>query len=102
MSAFTAEQKKILQAAFDHIWSRMAALHDDLNEDSSHIVGLGFLLTKKGLITSEQWDAALNELGAAASVEMALHSEPPPTEEEVTGQILAGDTEAGVRHTQRI
>lgn len=94
MAAFTDEQNKILEAMFDHMWARMASLHDDLNEDSVRIAALGVLLVKQGLLTPAQWDAAMKNLDMDAKESRELYK-PGPTEQETTRHILRGGTWEG-------
>src|SRR4030095_13579078 len=62
--AFTAEQVALLQAAFEHVWSRMSRLQGDLNDNASNVATLLSLLVERGLLTPEQFEAAVEELTA--------------------------------------
>ena len=35
---FTRDQIAVLQAAFDHVWGRMARMQEDLNEESTRLL----------------------------------------------------------------
>jgi len=96
MTVFTREQIEVLQAAFEHVWGRMARLQGDLNEDSTRLVALLQMLVEHGVLSAEQFEAALDELRATSGIESGLASlaRPRVTEENITAQILNGDTEA--------
>ena len=96
MTAFTREQIEVLQAAFEHVWGRMSRLRDDLNEDSTRLVTLLQMLVEQGVLSAEQFDAALDELQATSGIESGLASPARPrvTDDNITAQILNGDTEA--------
>jgi len=96
VSAFTPRQIEILQAAFTHVWTRMAQLHDDLNDDSSRVATLLSLLVQRGILTGEQFDAALESLEVTVGLETGLQTlgEQRVTEEAITAEILRGDVEA--------
>lgn len=94
MAAFTDEQMKILEGMFDHMWTRMASLHDDLNEDSTRIVALGTLLVKQNLLTPAQLDAAMKNLDMEAKERRELYK-PESTAQAVTRHILRGGTWEG-------
>lgn len=96
MTAFTREQIDVLQAAFEHVWKRMARLQDDLNEDSTRLVTLLQMLVEHGVLSAEQFEAAVDELTATAGIESGLASlaRERVTEEGITARILNGDTEA--------
>jgi hypothetical protein len=96
MTAFTWEQIDVLKAAFEHVWGRMSRLRDDSNEDSTRLVTLLQMLVEQGVLSAEQFDAALDELRATSGIESGLASlaRPRVTEESITAQILNGDTEA--------
>ena len=90
---FTSEQQHILQAAFDHVWARMAALHDDINEDSYRLAALGVIATRKGLMAdAEEWDTTIGEITVEAAVKAARRR--GVTENEITRRILGGDVDA--------
>jgi hypothetical protein len=99
MTVFTREQIEVLQAAFVHVWGRMARLHDDLNEDATRLVTLLQMLVEHGILSAEQFEAAVDELRATAGIETGLASlaRPRVTDESITAQILNGDTEAFTR-----
>jgi hypothetical protein len=99
MSAFTREQIEALQAAFAHVWGRMARLQGDLNEESTRLMALLQMLVEQGVLSAEQFEAAVDELRATAGIESGLASlaRPRVTEESITAQILSGDTEAFTR-----
>ena len=96
MSAFTREQIEVLQAAFEHVWGRMSRLQGDLNEDSTRLVALLQMLVEHGVLSAEQFEAAVDELGATAGIESGLASlaRQRIPDESITAQILNGDTEA--------
>jgi hypothetical protein len=101
--AFTEEQSRLLGAAFDHVWARMSALHDTLNDDSERIAALGLILAEQGLITAEQWEGAIAQLAVQAGLETRqLQSQRADdlTEEEITRQILDGDDQAFERRRE--
>lgn len=93
---FTREQIDVLQAAFEHVWARMARLQDDLNEDSTRLVALLQMLADHGVLSAEQFEAAVDELRATSGIESGLASlaRPRVTEASITAKILNGDTEA--------
>jgi hypothetical protein len=99
MTAFTREQIEVLQAAFAHVWGRKARLQDDLNEDSTRLEALLQMLVEHGVLSAEQFEAALDELRATSGIESGLASlaRPRATEESITAQILNGDTDAYTR-----
>lgn len=96
MTVFTREQIEVLQAAFDHVWGRISRLQNDLNDDSTRLVSLLHMLVEHGVLSAEQFEAAVDELAATAGIESGLASlgHPRVTEESITAQILNGDTEA--------
>lgn len=96
MSVFTQEQVEILQSAFQHVWGRMARLQSELNDDSTRLVALLQMLVDHGVLSAEQFEAAVDELTATAGIESGLASlaRPRVTNESITAQILNGDTEA--------
>ena len=93
---FTREQITILQAAFDHVWARIARLQSDLNDNSTRLVTLLQMLVEQGVLSAEQFEAAVDELTATAGIESGFANlgRQTPTDEAITAQILAGDTEA--------
>ena len=99
MTVFTREQIDVLQAAFEHVWGRMSRLQNDLNEDATRLVTLLQTLVEHGVLSAEQFEAAVDELRATAGIESGLASlaRPRVTEESITAQILNGDTEAFTR-----
>ena len=62
--AFTAEQVALLQAALEHVWSRMARLQGDLNDNAGNVATLLSLLVERGILTPEQFESAVEELTA--------------------------------------
>jgi hypothetical protein len=96
MTVFTREQIEVLQAAFEHVWGRMSRLQNDLNEDSTRLVTLLQMLVEQGVLSAEQFEAAVDELRATAGIEAGLASlaRDRVTEESITARILNGDTEA--------
>ena len=99
MTAFTREQIDVLQAAFGHVWGRFAQLQNDLNEDATRLVTLLQMLVEHGILSAEQFEAAVDELRATAGIESGFASlaNPRETDEHITAQILNGDTEAFTR-----
>ena len=103
MAAFTSEQITILQAALEHVWSRIASLHDAVNEDSERIGALALIAARKGVLSSLE---ELDDTIAEATIEPRLRlqqaaGEPGRiTEEQITYEILGGDTEAFRRRQQ--
>jgi hypothetical protein len=99
---FTEEQSRLLGAAFDHVWARMSALHETLNDDSERIAALGLILAEQGLITAEQWEGAIAQLAVQAGLETRQQrtQRPEVTEEEITRQILDGDDRAFERRLE--
>ena len=71
---FTAEQVALLQAAFEHVWSRMSRLQGDLNDNASNVATLLSLLVERGLLTPEQFEAAVEELTATAGLESGMRN----------------------------
>ena len=51
---FTPEQIAILEAVFDQLWARMAALRNDMNETSTRLVTLLTMLAERGIITADR------------------------------------------------
>jgi hypothetical protein len=96
MTVFTREQIVVLQAAFEHVWGRMARLQGDLNDDATRLVTLLQMLVEHGVLSAEQFEAAVEELAATAGIESGFASlaRPRVTDESITAQILDGDTEA--------
>jgi len=96
MAAFTREQIDILQAAFEHVWGRLARVQEDLNEDSTRLVALLQMLVEHGIMSAEQFEAAVDELRASSGIESGLANlaRPRATEASITAQILSGDTDA--------
>ncbi len=96
MATFTREQIELLQAAFEHVWSRMSRVQDDLNDESTRLVALLEMLVERGLLTPEQFEAAVDELAATAGIESGLASlaRQRTSNEDITAQILNGDTAA--------
>ena len=96
---FTREHTTILQAAFKHVWSRMARLQSDLNDDATRLVTLLGMLVEHGMLSAEQFEAAVDELTATAGIESGFANlgRQAPTDEAITAQILGGDTEAFTR-----
>jgi len=96
MTAFSREQIEVLQAAFEHVWARMARMQDDLNEDSTRVVALLEMLADHGVLSSEQFEAAVDELRATAGIESGLANlaRGRVPDKTITQQILNGDTEA--------
>ena len=94
--AFTGEQIEVLQAALEHVWARMARLREDLNEESTRVVTLLQMLVERGILSAEQFEAAVDELAATAGIESGLASlaRRQPTEDAITAQILNGDVDA--------
>ncbi len=93
---FTREQTTILQAAFEHVWARIARLQSDMNDDSTRLVTLLQMLVEHGVLSAEQFEAAVDELTATAGIESGFANLGRKTvkDEAITAQILAGDTEA--------
>ena len=96
MTAFTREQIEILQAAFEHVWGRMSRLQGDLNEASTQVVGLLQMLVEHGVLSAEQFEAAVDELRATAGIESGLANlaRGRVPDKGITEQILHGDTDA--------
>jgi len=95
--AFTEEQLRLLGAAFDHVWARLSMLHDRSSDETERIDALGLLLAEQGLITAEQWEAAITQLALCTRMEAQKRNTSPSTdvsEEEITREILSGDGEA--------
>lgn len=97
MAAFTEEQITILEAAFNHLWTRMASLHDDVNEDSVRLGALIDVLHTKGTITREQVIKIMHVLSMEASEGRSPAKPTDRTEQQITGQILHGDLTAFTR-----
>jgi hypothetical protein len=96
MTAFAREQIEVLLAAFEHVWGRMSRLQEELNEGSTQLVALLQMLADHGVLSAEQFEAAVDELRATSGIESGLASlaRPRVTEQSITAQILNGDTEA--------
>jgi hypothetical protein len=96
MTAFTHEQIEVLRAAFGHVWSRMSRVQDDLNDDATRLVALLEMLVERGILTVEQFEAAVDELAATAGIEsgLATLARQRPTDVVIAEEILDGDTEA--------
>jgi hypothetical protein len=93
---FTREQIAVLQAAFEHVWGRMARVQEDLNEETTRLVTLLQLLVDQGMMSAEQFEAAVDELRASSGIESGFASlaRPRVTDANITAQILSGDIEA--------
>ena len=93
---FTREQTTILQAAFEHVWARIARLQSDMNDDSTRLVTLLQMLVEHGVLSAEQFEAAVDELTATAGIESGFANLglQTPKDEAITAHILAGDTES--------
>ena len=102
MSAFTREQVKTLQAAFEHVWGRMARLQEDMNEDSTRLITLLQMLVDHGVMSSDQFEAAVDELRASSGIESGFANlgRPRVTDASITAQILDGDTDAFTRRRE--
>jgi len=74
---FTAEQVALLQAAFEHVWSRMARLQGDLNDNAGNVATLLSLLVERGILTPEQFESAVEELTATAGLESGMRNLSP-------------------------
>jgi hypothetical protein len=61
MTAFTREQIEVLQATFEHVWGRMSRLQEELNEGSTRLVALLQMLVEQGVLSAEQFEAAVDE-----------------------------------------
>src|SRR5215470_8212119 len=99
MSAFTEEQQAILREAFNHVWSRMAGLQDNLNDDSLRVSGALAVLAARGLLTDEEIDEVMVRFHVEAAGHEAQQEPERMTEPEITAAILGGDLEAF--HRQR-
>jgi len=101
-SPFTPDQVDVLQAAFEHVWGRMARLQGDLNDDSTRLVALLQMLVDHGVLSADQFEAAVEELTATTGIESGLASlkRPRVTDGNITGQILSGDTDAFERRRE--
>ena len=90
---FSPDQTAILQAAFDHVWARMSALHNELNDSSERLVALCTIAVRKGLVAdADELDATIGELTIEAAVKAARRR--GLTENEITSRILGGDVDA--------
>jgi hypothetical protein len=93
LNAFTEEQQAILREAFNHLWSRLEGLQDDLNDDTLRVSSALEVLAARGLLTDEEIDQVMARLHVEASHE--LQQEPQGiTEQQITAAILGGDLEA--------
>jgi hypothetical protein len=94
--AFTTEQVALLQAAFEHVWSRMSRLQGDLNDNAGNVATLLSLLVERGLLTPEQFEAAVEELTATAGLESGMRNlaKPRVTDASLSADILNGDADA--------
>lgn len=99
---FTREQIAVLQAAFEHVWGRMARVQEDLNEETTRLVTLLQVLVDQGMMSAEQFEAAVDELRASSGIESGFASlaRPRATDASITAQILSGDTEAFKRRRE--
>ena len=95
-TVFTAEQIGALQAAFEHVWARMARLQGDLNENTTNVATLLSMLVERGILSAEQFEAAVEELTATAGIESGMRNitQPRVTNDGITAEILNGDIEA--------
>jgi hypothetical protein len=93
---FTAEQVALLQAALEHIWSRMARLQGDLNDNAGNVATLLSLLVERGILTPEQFESAVEELTATAGLESGMRNlnKPRITDASISADILNGDVDA--------
>ena len=94
--AFTPQQVALLQAAFEHVWSRMARLQGDLNDNASNVATLLSLLVERGILTPEQFETAVEELTATAGLESGMRNigKPRVTDAGISADILDGDVDA--------
>ena len=101
-SPFTPEQIAVLQAAFEHVWGRFARAQEDMNEDSTRLVALLQMLVDHGVMSAEQFEAAVDELRASSGIEAGFASlaRPRVTDATITAQILGGDTDAFTRQLE--
>ena len=86
---FTAEQVALLQAAFEHVWSRMARLQGDLNDNAGNVATLLSLLVERGILTPEQFESAVEELTATAGLESGMRNLSRPR---ITDASLSADS----------
>ena len=102
MTAFSRDQIAILQAAMEHVWGRMARMQEDMNEDSTRLMALLQMLVDHGVMSSEQFEAAVDELRASSGIESGFASlaRPRVTDADITAQILGGDTDAFKRRLE--
>jgi hypothetical protein len=102
MTAFNREQIAVLQAAFEHVWGRIARVQEDLNEDSTRLIALLQMLVDHGVMSSEQFEAAVDELRASSGIEAGFANlgRPRVTDASITAQILDGDTSAFTRRRE--
>src|SRR6202040_3080222 len=68
MSAFTEEKQAVLREALHHVWSRMGALHDDLNEDTLRLASAIATLGERGLLTPEEMERIAMRMHVEASL----------------------------------
>src|SRR5688572_1922299 len=93
MAAFTDEQLKILQAAFDHVWARIEWLHNDINESWNQLMTLHDVLEDKGVVTREE---------IIEQARITLDADPcwiplrlkPSSQQQIMQRILHGDLSA--------
>jgi len=95
MAAFTEEQIKILEAAFDHVWARLEHLHTDLYNSAAHTTTIGRALLSRGVITLKQIEAQEQAGGWPPTLPQTdTETKARPTETQTMRQFLRGDLSA--------
>ncbi len=84
MSAFTEEPQAILREAFNHVWSRMAGLQDNLNDDSLRVSGARPVPAVRGLLTDDEIDEVIVRVHVEAAGHEAQQEPESMTESEIT------------------
>src|ERR1043166_7909723 len=83
MAAFTDEQVKILIAAFEHVWTRINALHSNVTEDTVRLAALTSFLELQGTIDEEQATSVAEEFHDEGSSEGEMTPAPGFSEDTV-------------------
>jgi hypothetical protein len=101
MAAFTDEQVKILIAAFEHVWTRINALHSNVTEDTVRLAALTSFLELQGTIDEEQATSVAEEFHDEGSSEGEMTTAPGfAGDKTLTERILRGEVDADRRQRE--
>jgi hypothetical protein len=91
---FLPEQQKILGAVCRLLQGQIGTLIDLLQQSNGRFVALLNILSQKGLVTADEYEAALAEVKAAVAVDTALSPELRVVEENLR-RLLEGEQPEG-------